>query len=208
MCRTQGKVFIGNWNSIWLHSHTHTQQFITSNGWGSSYNMTVALNMSSNMDERHFAWFHGPLMYFLLKHCNAARSFPNYSISISFSFHFPICMSFCYLFRRASIALYHFISFISYISLFVFIWNMVAQFYFLFVGWFALSLLLSMSQSNSIHMWHVWSGKCMQNYQFVIVSILQLKQSDREKKNNFKSTHNNTRIEPRKCKIHVDKNIK
>lgn len=33
-----------------------TQQFITSDGWRSlSYNMTVPLNMSSNMDERHFA---------------------------------------------------------------------------------------------------------------------------------------------------------
>lgn len=140
------------------------------------------------------------------------RALPNFSISISFSFYFQICMSFCYLFRRASIALYHFISFISYISLFVFIWNMVAQFYFLFVGWFALSLLLSMSQSNSIHMWHVWRGKCMHaklsvrhRFHFTIETE---RQSDREKKNNLKITHNNTRIEPRKCKIHVDKNIK
>lgn len=31
----------------------------------SHHNMTVPLNMSSNMDVRHFAWFHRRLMYFL-----------------------------------------------------------------------------------------------------------------------------------------------
>lgn len=119
---------------------------------------------------------------------------PNYSISISFSLYFPICMSFCYLFRRASIAnaiSFHFIYFLYFAICFHL--KYVGPILF-FVRW----LVDSHCSASLIYVpieFHTHVTRfgvvnvCMQNYQFVIVSILQLKQSDREKKINFKSTH-------------------